>query len=421
MQRYATLIPAAMAALTIALNAQTPTKVPRYTDEPMTNEWYVEQARLWQSQTARTPDDAVAWFNYYRAVRYIGLTDPSIDGQRQRERVEQIAEAMERAVPNSFEYHYVRWLIGGNDRSLSHHLDRALELNPDFSELASDLISYHELGGEREKVRMYAKKWYETRAISPALLEYTYNVLASLEPNAVIFTNGDTDTYPIWLLQYARGIRPDVTVVNTSLVMMQEYREWLMSEFEIRGDGSLLNWDRLATMPAHEIQAEFIRSVATSTTERPVYTALTVDPRQVKLIEKDLYLVGLANRYSPRRLDNIALLERAWARMHLDYLDGMPYEERYGFDRTWLPMINMNYVTPALLLFEHCSTAARTSEARVYRDLILRLARAAGQEKELKAHLDAIEGETAALKSSKEETEVDIDLELDADPAKRID
>jgi hypothetical protein len=397
MLRLLTLSSIIVITLAGIATAQTPTKVPRYTDEPMTNAWYVEQARLWQSETARTPSSAQAWLNYYRAIRYIALTDQSIDPGQHRERVDQIADAMEHAVPNSYEYHLVRWLIGGNDRSLAHHLERALELNPDFAELGPDLVSFHELGGDREKVRLYARKWYETRTISPALLEYTYNVLASLDTNAIIFTNGDTDTYPIWLLQYARGIRPDVTVVNTSLILVEEYRDWLMREFEISGNGSLLDWDRMATMSMSDMQAEFIRSVATSTTGRPVYTALTVAPEQVKLIEKDLYVVGLANRYSARRLDNVALLERAWQRMHLDYLDGMAYQESYGFDRSWLPMINMNYVTPALLLFEHCSTAARMSEARAYRELILRLARAAGQEKELAEHLDAIEG--AAAKS----------------------
>jgi hypothetical protein len=386
-------------AAAIPLAAQAPAPVARYIEEPHDHDWYVEQAALWQQEIERATSSARAWFNYYRAVRYAALTDSSTDWSRQRERVEAIAEAMERAVPNTAEYHLVRWAIGGNDRSLGYHLERALELSPPFDDIAPELLSYYELGGEHDKVLEYAKAWYDARTLSPSLFEYTTNVLASLEPNAVLFTGGDLDTYPIWVLQAARGLRPDVTVINTSLMLQSGYTADLLKDEGIGGDTSLLNWDRLATKKVEEMQAEFIRSVATSTTDRPVYVALTVDQAQTKLIENDLYVVGLANRYSPKRLDNVAMLERVWKTLRLDYLDGAYYSETYSFDTTWLAQLNMNYVAPALLLFEHCSTAARTAEAQAYRDVILRVARAAGQEKELEEHLRSIAGQADSTQS----------------------
>jgi hypothetical protein len=392
MIRFSVALALAMAALTLPAVSQTPTKVPRYTDDQKPHEWYVEQARLWQHETERTPKNADAWLNYYRAVRYIGVTGRDIDWTKQKERVDALVAAMEREVPNTFEYHYVRWASGGNDLSLAHHLERAHELRPDYAQISADLISFHELRTEHDKALEYARKWYESRALSPALLEYTRNVLASLEPNAVIITAGDLDTYPIWILQAARGLRPDVTVVNSSLVMHDEYREWVLDGKGIEGDASLLEWDRYATVPVPQAQAEFIRSIATNTTERPVYVALSVSPEQVKLIEKDLYVVGLANRYSPKRIDNLALLQRTWRTFRLDYLDGLAYDETYGFDRTWMPQMNLNYVTPALLLLEHCSTAGRSAEAQAYRDLLLKIGRAAGREKELAEHIAEIEG-----------------------------
>lgn len=392
MLRHLTALLAVLTILPLSTLAQAPTPVPRYVDEQKPHEWYAEQARVWQQETERDPTNAQAWFNYYRATRYSAFGDTNFNAERQRERVEQIADAMERAVPATYEYNLVRWWIGGNDRSLFPYLERALELRKNFAELAPDLISYYELAGDRDKVREYAHKWYQTRALSPALFEYTYNVLASLEPNAIIFTGGDLDTYPIWILQYARGIRQDVTVINTSLAMVPEYREWLMREFEIKGDASLLDWKNLEAKSVAECQGDFIRSVAMSTTDRPVYTALTLEPKQIEKLENNLYLVGLANRFSSTRLNNIAMLERNWRRFHLDYLDGNAYTEAYGFDQTWLPKMNLNYVAPALLLFEHCSTAYRTADAQMYRDLLLRLGREAGQESQLAAHLLTIEG-----------------------------
>ena len=76
-------------------------------------------------------------------------------------------------------------------------------------------------------IPLFANWTWASRKHDWTARDWAVNLLNSVEPYGVLFTNGDNDTFPLWYAQEVEGVRQDVTVIVMSYLNTSWYVEQL--------------------------------------------------------------------------------------------------------------------------------------------------------------------------------------------------
>lgn len=382
MHKYVLFI---MILATYALShAESPQKVYRITQEYYSNDWYKKQAELWKKEIDKNPQNAAAWESYYYANRYANFKE--INSQEKQSRLAKIIQDMGEAIPNSYEYTLLKAWNDHNVDDVSG-FEKAYQMNPERPDPLYSMITHHELAGDLQKVKELYQAVYDSKDAMTPLLDYNYNVLMSLEKNAILFTHGDNDTYPARMLQEVKNIRPDVTIINISMSIEEKYLNRKLSERDFSLDvKSLREKAGLASEPYNSAtkKQNFLQILLKALNEKypdsRLYFALTVYDAFKTPIKENLYLTGLAELYSPAPLDNLAYLRKNIERyFRLDDVREKWYAEEYVGKRL-MSQLNLNYVPGFIKLAEHYQRAGEDYKAEKWADMATALASAAGND-----------------------------------------
>jgi tetratricopeptide (TPR) repeat protein len=149
------------------------------------------------------------------------------------------------------------------------------------------------------------------RSRNYACAEFARNALVGLEKDAIIFTNGDNDTFPLWYIQEVEGYRTDVKVVNLSLLQTT----WYIKQCRDNEPKTPITWTdeqihRLTPVPTKDgwlmVNDLAVRHIlGVNEWKRPIYVSTTV-PRSTYAPYLDiLELQGLSFRFVPRKGENM--------------------------------------------------------------------------------------------------------------------
>ena len=282
--------------------------------------------------------------------------------------LDSIVDILKKQDPESYEYNYLEVINNEHSKSSFSNLEKASAISPNNAQLYIDYIIYYELTDNPAKKKQYCQKLFESNIYSNGLLEYSHNLLNSLEKNAILFTYGEHDTYPTILQQEVKNIRKDVTVLNLELLKDVQYRTNQYNKLKIKEPSTSID--------------NLINKTISENPNTPIYLSVTINPKLLTSLSQQLYITGLAFKHSKKEYKNIPELVNNWEyKFKTDEL-AKPTEN------LTLNRIHLNYSIPLIILYKYYGTKNKTSQQKKVKKLLLKIAKEGNKVAEIEQYIN---------------------------------
>jgi hypothetical protein len=321
----------------------------------------------WMNAAESAPSDEIAWFNYYRSSRYIAEGSFDVDGAAIE--LNSIDEHMQKFNAGTWEQLIVEYWNSDRNPLKFPMLEKAYSMRPDDPISLRFMQGKEFISGALLKCGSLYEDWKNTGDAPKTTEIYAYNVLQSLPADAVIFTNGELDTYPLlWQIKQANS---SVKVISISFCSRPENRKRLFANAGL-------------ILPVNDtdsaINEYFIRSVAAANPQRKIYLAASCGSSILDQLKDSLYCTGLAFRYSSTPLEHLVFLRNnVGTKMKLDQV-GKGVGGKNRFDLSSATYLEMNYYLPLLLAANQYAASGNTAKANELRTKAKKIRTRAGYE-----------------------------------------
>jgi hypothetical protein len=200
---------------------QRPEKIYSMREVVYDKETYQKLADLWKEYYEVYPsEDAYAHWMY--AARYA-----------RQESYEKLLEKGVKKYPVNPTLLYLKSMVKHgkkDDIEGQRLLEEASRQDPSYMDPWFGLVIHYLQQEDQERMNVALRRILEAGAIADEVMDYSYNMIACLEEDAILVTNGDNDTYPGWVLRHVINYRPDVRIVNRSLLNTDWYVQVLVND-----------------------------------------------------------------------------------------------------------------------------------------------------------------------------------------------
>ncbi len=372
----------AILLLTVNTFGQKPEKVYSIAKERRAISWYEEQVTLWEKEVKKNKKNAEAWYNYYSAARALWNLNPwdSEAGQKYHKLSQKIADDAYATIPKTFEANHLVWWQSGNDHSKVSYLLKAHEIDPLDSRPYDDLMTYYLLKRDIEKYEAFCNKYFKANEMPASIYNWAYNILSELDKNAILLTVGDNDTYSTWVLQVAKSFRKDVHVINTSLIILDDYRNKLFSEIGLP-PFKMNSKDIKSHKDYENFMKKLFDHILKNEKSIPVYVAGTAISQFTDDYADNLFVTGLAYKYSEKSFDNIALIRRNYEKRYL--LDYLTAYFSFNISDNIVNQFNATYLPAFAKLYKHYKNSEEYGKMKQLEKYLLDISKKAGKETEI--------------------------------------
>lgn len=271
------------------------------------------EAALPQFQHAvkEKPNDADARAWLAETYRRLGKKEDAVKTAREALGINPCQSFAHTVIAEACNPQYGIWEQANSDTAWQH-LQQAVHCNPDDGNALLDIWIEGIRREDEAQWKNALRGLMKSKFFTTATLSYNRWLLAHLPKDAVLFTNGDMDTYPTAALQLVEQFRTDVAIVNLSLLNTPWYAHFISKYYNVPLPFSDAAIDSLRyyqvsqnhfLSPSSQIVQGWFAQKEKNNFSRPIAISTTVDTNSLPDIRNRLKLAGAYWIWFPQNVD----------------------------------------------------------------------------------------------------------------------
>jgi hypothetical protein len=202
----------------------------------------------------------------------------------QQTQMNQVVDDLEQNAPESFEFHYFKYVAGNYNVALIDDLKKAESLRPQNSDVQIQMAAYNIIVNDQTNAQVYLEKLIKSTRLSQEVLDYAEDLLKSAPDKGTLITHGFDDTYACYYLQTVKKVRSDVRLISLDFLQSEKYRT------DLKTAGYVLSEKVL-------IDVAYLQEFCSKNESKGLAISMTTPKEYLVPIQQNLFAVALVFEY----------------------------------------------------------------------------------------------------------------------------